>query len=80
MVDTRDSDLVKRLISEGLRPTAAGTAKGHGRKKRAAAGGSASPQLVATGGDGDGGTRKSNDTVRLVSRVPLLFIVDGGKA
>jgi hypothetical protein len=83
MEEYRDSDLVKRLISEGLRPTAPASAKGHGKSAGHPVWGEGCPATALQGEEETckpKRTRKSNDTVRLVSRVPLLFIVQGGKA
>jgi hypothetical protein len=82
-MDYRDSELVKRLISEGLRPAAPASAKGHGKSAGHPVWGEGCP---ATALQEEEETckpkrmRKTKDTVRLVSRVPLLFLIRGGKA
>jgi hypothetical protein len=84
-MDYRDSDLVKRLISEGLRPTAAGTAKGHGKSAGHPRGGEGCPATAQQGEEEACKPKrmrktKGPSTIRVVSHRPLLFLIRGGKA
>jgi hypothetical protein len=83
MDDYRDSDLVKRLISEGMRPKAAGTAKGHGKSAGHPKEGEGCPAAAQRQGGARAPMRirksMSLNQWRIIRLRPLLKIMDGGK-
>jgi hypothetical protein len=80
MDDYRDSELVKRLISEGMRPKAPASAKGHGMSAGHPKEGEGCPAAAQRQGGARAPMRmRKSKGVRLVCRTPLLFVIDGGR-
>ena len=80
MVEFSDSELVKKLVRDGLRGQGAGTPKPAGMKSEGSAMNSAPPQGATAQGGQQPMAMLMRKRARLIRHSPFLMIIDGGLA